>query len=167
MSDGQQTTTKNKATIETPSGREIVTERVFDASRERVWRAFTDASLIAQWWGRRSTTTTVEQQDLTPGGAWRFVEHNQDGSQLGFGGIYREIVAPERLVYTFEWDRMPGHMLVDTANFDDLGERTRVTVHSLFDSPEERDWMLSVGMEIGLNESYQALDALLAQPSSD
>jgi uncharacterized protein YndB with AHSA1/START domain len=167
MSEGQQTTTKNKAKIETPSEREIVTERVFDASRERVWKAFTDPALITQWWGRQSTSTTVEQQDLTPGGAWRFVEHNQDGSQLGFGGIYREVVAPERLVYTFEWDGMPGHMLVDTATFEDLGERTRVTVHSLFDSSEERDWMLSVGMEIGLNESYQALDALLAQPGSD
>jgi uncharacterized protein YndB with AHSA1/START domain len=166
MSDGQQATTKNKTTIDTPSEREIVTERVFDAPRERVWAAFTDPALVPRWWGRRMTRTVVDQLDLQPGGAWRFVEQSTDGSETGFRGIYREVAAPERLVYTFEWEGMPGHILVDTASFEDLGGRTRVTIHSLFHTTEERDGMLSAGMEIGLNEGYEALDALLAELAS-
>jgi uncharacterized protein YndB with AHSA1/START domain len=162
MSHSQATTT-NETALTTPGAREIVTERVFDAPRERVWAAFTDPALIARWWGRRSTDTVVERQELQPGGAWRFVENNTDGTHAAFRGVYREVVAPERLVYTFEWGGMPGHVLVDTATFEDLGERTRLTIHSLFHTTEERDGMLSGGMEIGLNEGYEALDALLAQ----
>jgi uncharacterized protein YndB with AHSA1/START domain len=163
MSDGQQAATRNRATIATPTEREIVTERVFDAPRERVWAAFTAPALIARWWGRSMTRTSVEQQELSPGGMWRFVEHNDDGSQAAFRGVYREVVAPERLVYTFEWEGMPGHVLIDTATFEDLGERTKLVIHSLFHTGEERDGMLSAGMEIGLNEGYEALDALLAE----
>jgi uncharacterized protein YndB with AHSA1/START domain len=163
MSDSERTTTNNGASIETPSEREIVTERVFDAPCERVGAAFTDPEQIARWWGRRSTTTTVERLELTPGGTWRFVEHNADGTHAAFRGVYREIVEPQRIVYTFEWEGMPGHVLIDTATFEDLGERTRVIVNSLFHTTGERDGMLSAGMEIGLNESYEALDELLAQ----
>jgi uncharacterized protein YndB with AHSA1/START domain len=155
--------TTNETSLTTPGEREIVTERVFEAPRERVWAAFTDPALIARWWGRSSTETVVDRQELQPGGAWRFVENNADGSHAGFRGVYREVVAPERLVYTFEWEGMPGHVLVDTATFADLGERTLLTIHSLFHATEERDGMVSAGMEIGLNESYEALDELLAQ----
>jgi uncharacterized protein YndB with AHSA1/START domain len=165
MSDGQQATAKHETTVGTPSDREIFIERIFDAPRERVWAAFTDPELIARWWGRRSTTTIVAQQELRVGGAWRFVERNADGSEAGFRGIYREVVAPERLVFTFEWEGMPGYVIVDTATFEDLGERTRVRTNSLFHTTEERDGMLSAGMEIGLNEGYEALDELLAQPA--
>jgi uncharacterized protein YndB with AHSA1/START domain len=162
MSDSRAATT-NETTLATPGEREIVTERVFDAPRERVWAACTDPELIARWWGLRSTRTVVDRQELEPGGAWRFVEINADGSQAGFRGVYREVVAPERLVYTFEYEGTPGRVLVDTVTFDDLGERTRVTIHSLFHTSEERDGMLSAGMEVGLNEGYEALDELLAE----
>jgi uncharacterized protein YndB with AHSA1/START domain len=163
MNGRAQAAAERAASITTPSDREILTERTFDAPRERVWRAFTDPELIPRWWGLRSTSTIVAELELRPGGKWRFVQRNEDGSETGFRGVYREVSAPERLVYTFEWEGMPGHVLIDTATFEDLGERTRVLVHSLFHTSEERDGMLSSGMERGLDQSYAMLDELLAE----
>jgi len=148
------------ATVTTPSDREIRIERVFDAPRERVWRAMTDPELLAQWWGR-GYKLDVERLEVERGGHWRFVEHGPDGVH-GFEGRFREVVAPERMVQTFEWDGMPGYVAVDTMTLEDLGDgRTRVVTVSLFHTTEERDGMLSSGMEGGLNQSYAALDRLL------
>ena len=80
----------------------------------------------------------------------------------GFEGRYREVTPIERIVQTFEWDGMPGHVIVETVTLEDLGDRTRVTTLSLFHTTEERDGMLNAGMEQGMNESYAALDQLLA-----
>jgi uncharacterized protein YndB with AHSA1/START domain len=154
---------RNRATLTTPAEREILTERVFDAPRERVWAAYTDPALIPRWWGLRGAETVVDQLDLRPGGAWRFVEHNRDGTQAAFRGVYREVTAPERLVYTFEYEGWPGKVLIDTATFEDLGERTKLAIHSLFHTTEERDAMIDAGMEKGLNEGYEQLDELLAE----
>ncbi len=163
MTSDQQT----RAQLTTPSDREIVTTRVFDAPRERVWAAITDPDLIPRWWGLKANATVVDQLDLRPGGAWRFVQLNDDGSEAAFRGIYREVSAPERLVYTFEWEGLPGHVLVDTTTLEDLdGQRTRMTVHSLFHTTDERDGMLNAGMERGLNEGYEQLDQLLASGGS-
>lgn len=166
MNSQAQAGTEKVATISTPTDREIVTERMFDAPRERVWRAFTDAELIPRWWGLPSMRTVVAELELRPGGRWRFVQRDADGSETGFRGVYREVTPPERLVYTFEWEGMPGHVLVDTATFEDHGERTKVVVSSLFHTSAERDGMLSGGMERGLNESYAMLDELLAELAS-
>lgn len=159
MTSEQQT----KAVLMTPAEREIVTERVFDAPRERVWAAYTDAELIPRWWGLRASATHVEELDLRPGGAWRFVERNDDGSEAAFRGVYREITPIERIVYTFEYEGKPGHVLIDTVELEDLGERTKIVVRSVFHTGEERDWMIEAGMEKGLNESYEQLDELLAE----
>jgi len=155
--------TAAKATITTPADREIHIEREFDAPRDRVFAAHTDPELIPQWWGPHGTTTVVDEMDATTGGRWRFVVHNADGSEDGFRGVFREVVAPERIVQTFEWEGMPGYVSVDTATFEDLGDgRTRVVSTSVFHAPEERDGMLESGMEKGLNETYARLDELLA-----
>jgi uncharacterized protein YndB with AHSA1/START domain len=151
------------ATITTPAEREIHVERVFDAPRDRVFSAFTDPKLIPEWWGPRETTTIVDQMDVRAGGSWRFVMRQSDGSETGFRGTYREVTPPERIVQTFEWEGMPGHVSVETATFEDLGDRTKVTTTSIFHTPEERDGMLASGMERGLNESYARLDELLAK----
>ena len=149
------------ATLTTPSDREVRIERVFDAPIERVWEAFTDPNLVAQWWGR-GNKLVIERMEVERGGHWRFVEHADDGVN-GFEGRYREVTPHERLVQTFEWDGMPGYVAVDTAVFEDLGDgRTKLVTTSLFHTTEERDGMLSSGMETGLNESYAALDKLLA-----
>jgi uncharacterized protein YndB with AHSA1/START domain len=151
------------ATITTPTDRSIHIERVFDAPRDQVFAAYTDPKLIPEWWGPRGTTTVVDRMDVEAGGSWRFVSRNSDGSETAFRGTYREVTPPERIVQTFEWEGMPGHVAVDTATFEDLGDRTKVTTTSLFHTPEERDGMLASGMEHGLNETYARLDELLAR----
>jgi uncharacterized protein YndB with AHSA1/START domain len=162
-SDQQQT---EAAKITTPADREIHTERVFNAPRDRVFAVYLDPELIPEWWGPRDTTTVVDQMDVRPGGSWRFVMRDSDGSESGFRGTYREITPPERIVQTFEWEGMPGHVSVDIATFEDLGDRTKVTTISQFHTPEERDGMLESGMESGLNETYARLDELLARLAS-
>jgi uncharacterized protein YndB with AHSA1/START domain len=151
------------ATVTTPSEREIRIERVFDAPRDRVFAVYTDPALIPEWWGPRSTTTVVDVMEVRAGGSWRFVARDADGSETAFRGTYREVTAPERIVQTFEWEGMPGHVSVETAVFEDLGERTKVTTTSIFHTPEERDGMLGSGMEGGMNDTYQRLDELLAR----
>lgn len=152
---------ESNAQISTPSDREIRIERIFNAPRDRVWKAFTDPALIAQWWGR-GNKVVVERMEPQRGGHWRFVEHGPEGVH-GFEGRYREVTPPERVVQTFEWDGMPGHVAVDTMTLEDLGDgRTKIVTVSLFHTTEERDGMLGSGMEQGLNQSYAALDRVLA-----
>jgi uncharacterized protein YndB with AHSA1/START domain len=153
-------------TVSTPSEREIRLEREFDAPRERVFAVLTDPALISEWWGPRGTATEVDQMDVRPGGAWRYVVRNQDGSETAFRGTYREIVAPERIVQTFEWEGMPGHVSVETAVLEDLGERTRLVSTSLFHTIEERDGMIASGMEGGAADTYNRLEELLARTSA-
>ena len=160
MNEQQQAPT---ATVTTPTDREIHIERVFDAPRDRVFAVYTDPELIPEWWGPKGTRAVVDQMEVKSGGSWRFVIHNSDGSETGFRGTYREITPPERIVQTFEWEGMPGHMSVETATFEDLGERTKVTTTSIFHTTEERDGMLGSGMEGGMNETYARLDELLAK----
>ncbi|MDX6727064.1 MAG: hypothetical protein QOK49_1869 [Baekduia sp.] len=151
------------AEITTPTDREIRIERVFNAPRERVFAAFIDPELIPEWWGPRGRTTVVDHMDVRPGGGWRFTIDDAGGDVTGFRGTYREVTPPERIVQTFEWEGMPGHVAVETAVFEDLGDRTKVTTTSLFHTPEERDGMLSSGMEKGANETYERLEELLAR----
>jgi uncharacterized protein YndB with AHSA1/START domain len=154
-------TIPGKAILTTPTDREIRAERTFNAPRERVWQAFTDPKLLAQWWGR-GHKLDIERMEVERGGHWRYVEHAA-GDAYGFEGRYREVVPQERLVQTFEWDGMPGHVSVTTTTFEDLGDgRTRIVMTAIFHTTRERDGMLGAGMEEGMNESYAALDALLA-----
>jgi uncharacterized protein YndB with AHSA1/START domain len=101
------------AHVTTPSDREIHIERIFDAPRDIVWRACTDPELVSQWWGR-GNKLVVEKMEFHKGGHWRYVEHGPDGTH-GFEGRYREITPPERVVQTFEWDGMPGYVIIETA----------------------------------------------------
>lgn len=154
---------KRKATVTKEGDREFVVVREFDAPRDVVFATMTDPELIGEWWGPHGVTTVVAEMDVRNGGSWRFVCRNSDGSEDGFRGTYREVSPPERLVQTFEWDGMPGHVSVETAVFEDLGDRTRMTSTSTFHFKEERDGMLASGMEGGMNETYERFDALLAR----
>jgi uncharacterized protein YndB with AHSA1/START domain len=152
-----------KAQVTTPSDREIRVERVFNAPRDRVWRAMTDPELVVQWWGR-GNKLDLERFEVRRGGHWRFVEHAPGGKSECFEGRFREVTPPERIVQTFEWDGMPGHVVVEFMTLEDLGDgRTKLVNVSLFHTTEERDGMLNSGMEGGMNESYAALDQLLAR----
>lgn len=155
------TTPSESTKMTTPVDREIRIERIFDAPRSRVWRAFTDPELVAQWWGR-GNRLDVELLEVERGGHWRFVEHGPEGPS-GFEGRFREVSPPERIVQTFDWDGMPGYVSVEAANFEDLGDgRTKFVATAQFFTKEERDGMLNSGMEAGMNQSYAALDRVLA-----
>ncbi|MEU8896568.1 SRPBCC family protein [Nocardia sp. NPDC048505] len=154
-------TSTRDAAVTTTGDRDCHIERVFDAPRERVWAAYSRVEQLAQWWGR-GNRLDIERWEFRKGGHWRFVEH-AEGQTHGFEGRFREITPEERIVQSFEWDGMPAHITIDTTTFVDLGDgRTKVVTDSLFHTQEERDGMLQSGMETGLNESYRALDRLLA-----
>jgi uncharacterized protein YndB with AHSA1/START domain len=158
------TATTSLATATKPSDREILVERIFNAPRERVWRAYTDPKLVAQWWGR-GNKLDIEKFEPERGGHWRVVEHS-DGETHGFEGRFREVTPMDRIVQTFEWDGMPGYVSVETVDFQDLGDgRTKITNRSMFHTTEERDGMFGAMFgedgKGGLHESYAALDRLL------
>src|SRR5262245_3380362 len=107
-----------KTAITTPIDRQIHVERIVNASRERVWRAYSDPEQLAQWWGR-GNKLVVERFEFERGGHWRFVEHASHGV-YGFEGRFREVTAPERFVRSFEWDGMPAHVAIETVTLEQL-----------------------------------------------
>ena len=97
----------NSTTVYSDGG-DLTFERIFDAPRERVWKAFTNPELVPRWWGPHGTTTTVVEMEVRPGGTWRgCLVSTEDGRQLWLGGVYREVTPPERLVFTFAWEEGP------------------------------------------------------------
>jgi uncharacterized protein YndB with AHSA1/START domain len=153
-----------KSTLTLPSDTQVQTVREFDAPRELVFQAHTDPKLVEKWWGQRTTKTTVDKLDLRVGGQWRFVQRSDSGEEYAFRGEYREIVPPERLVNTFEFEGMPGHIVVDAMVLEEIAPgKTRMTTTSTFSSKEDRDGMLASGMEDGASESWAQLDELLAE----
>lgn len=144
-----------------PGKQEIIITRVFDAPRARVFKAFTDPDLIPKWWGPRGHTTTVDKMDVKPGGVWRFIERDADGNENAFHGVYREVKAPERLVYTFEWEGMPGYVSLEMVTLEERSGRTTVTNIVAFHTVEDRDGMLASGMEGGATDSMDRMAELL------
>jgi uncharacterized protein YndB with AHSA1/START domain len=150
-------------TVSLPSDTEIVLTREFDAARELVFRAFSSCDHLKHWWGQAGSTITECRMEFRPGGAWRMVERDAGGQEWGFRGEIREVVAPEKIVQTFEFEGMPGHVSVETLVLQDLGgTRTRLVTTSVFSSVEDRDGMIQSGMEKGASESYDRLAAYLA-----
>lgn len=149
-------------TITTPTDRELVVTRVFDAPRALVFAAFTTPELLKRWYGPDGWSMVICEIDLRTGGAWRFVSRRPNGKEVGQHGIYREIVPPERIVNTEAWeDWNPGELLVTTKLAEHDG-KTTYTNTMLFPSQEVRDLLMKAGMLSGAAESYLKLDALLA-----
>jgi uncharacterized protein YndB with AHSA1/START domain len=157
------TTSSATTKVSLPSDLEILVTREFDAPRDIVYKTMTDPKLIPQWWGPRSDKITVDKMEVRPGGKWRFVATQADGTTYAFRGEYREIVPGEKIVQTFEFEPMAGHISVETWTLTDLpGGRTLFTTRSVFSSKEDRDGMVQSGMESGLRETYERLDEVLA-----
>jgi uncharacterized protein YndB with AHSA1/START domain len=155
----------SKLNVTTPSDLEIVMWRSFDYPRELVFEANTKSEHIRRWWGPRAMDMPVCEMDFRPGGAWRYV-HWSDGEEYAFHGEYLEIVPPERIRWTFEWEGMPGHVITETMVLTERDGVTTITTTSVFPSKEDRDAMLQSGMEGGASESFERLDELLAELSS-
>ncbi len=146
-----------------PGKLDLMITRIFDASRELVFKAHTDPSLIPQWWGPSNLTTWIDRMDAVPGGSWRFVQRDAGGHEFAFHGVYHEIRRPERMVETFEYEGVPGHVCLNITTLEDIGGKTRLTVHSIFESVEDRDGMVAEGMEQGLDEGYNRLEQLVTK----
>ena len=158
---------KNKTVVKAETGKqEFFITREFDFPRELVFKAFTDPKLYVQWLGPRQMKMTLEKFEPRSGGMWRYKHVDPAGNVHGFHGVNHEVLAPERLIDTFEYEGLPekGHVSLETARFEELpGRRTRLTIHSIFQSVTDRDGMVGSGMEQGITESFERLDELLAK----
>jgi uncharacterized protein YndB with AHSA1/START domain len=145
-----------------PSQRELVITREFDAPRELVYEAWTDPRHAAQWWGPRHHPARSIKMDVRPGGAWRHcLRSTETGTDLWHGGVFREVVPPERLVFTFAWEEEGerGLETLVTVTFADIGGRTRMTLtQTPFQSDGERD-----GHDEGWNSTFDRLADRLAE----
>jgi len=152
--------TELKVTAE-PGVPQILTEREFDAPRDLILRAFTEADLLAQWLGPRGYTMTVETFEPRAGGSWRYVHSDGDGNAYGFHGVFHNDPSPDGFVQTFEFEGAPGHVSLDTMTLEERDGRTVVRTNSLFQSVEARDAMVQSGMADGMSQGYDQLEELL------
>jgi uncharacterized protein YndB with AHSA1/START domain len=152
---------KNKTTITAEPGKQdLLITREFDAPREMVYRAHIDPDLFVQWLGPHGYEMKLEQFEPHSGGRYRYIHKDGNGNDYGFHGSFHTI-SPERMIQTFEFDGYPGHVSLDDMTLVDLpGDRTRITVHSVFQSVADRDGMIQNGMEQGVREGYERLDAI-------
>jgi uncharacterized protein YndB with AHSA1/START domain len=148
--------------VTTPSEREIVLTRVFDAPRHLVWDAFTKPELLMRWFGPRDWSLVVCEVDLKVGGGFRFVLRGPDGREMGMRGTYREIVPGERSIHIESFDDFPGGDSTVTTVLVENGGATTLTATILYPSREVRDAVIQSGMEHGAAESYDKLAELLA-----
>jgi uncharacterized protein YndB with AHSA1/START domain len=135
--------------------------RVFNASRDRLWKVVNDPKLVPEWWGPAQYKTTVDKMDVRVGGAWRYIHSGPDG-EYAFNGVYKEIDPPTKVVMTFEFEPMPGHVNVQTMVLEELPDnKTKMHVTVDFDNLDDLEGMVGSGMEGGQTESYDRLDLLL------
>jgi uncharacterized protein YndB with AHSA1/START domain len=137
--------------------------REFDAPRELIFRAHVDPELVVQWLGPRGYEMVVEAWDPRDGGSWRYTHRDGDGNVYGFHGVFHGQATPDVMTQTFEFDGAPGHVSLGTVSMEEHDGRTRVLVHSVYQSVEDRDAVVASGMARGMSEGYQRLDELAAQ----
>lgn len=154
-------------TVTTPTDTEIVMSRVFDAPRRLVFAAWTEPELLKRWYGARGWNLVVCEVDLRVGGHWRFIWRGPDGEDMGARGAYREIVGPDRLLYTEEFDEhwYPGEALVLHVLTESAG-KTTLTTTIRYESREVRDLVVASPMDKGVAEGYDRLDEVLASVSA-
>ena len=146
-------------------GGDLTFERTFDAPREKVWEAFTNPELVPRWWGKHGTTTIVEEMDVRPGGKWRYISRASDREEVAFYGEYLEVDPPRGFKWTFMFDvegvgPMGGP---ETHIFEDVGGKTKVTSTGYMGSVEALEGALATGMVEGALETWDRLEALLAE----
>jgi uncharacterized protein YndB with AHSA1/START domain len=129
--------------VDQPKERTLVLTRVFDAPRNVVFSAWTEPERAAHWWGPQGFAILSCRMDVRTGGSWRVQMRSQEGTRHVKSGVYREIVPPERLVFTWAWDDeqgLPGHETLVTILLEAEGRRTRLTLHqAVFETMSARD----------------------------
>lgn len=155
--------------ITTPSPRELAMTRVFDAPRELVFEAHTRPEFLKRWLGvHRGWSLAVCEIDLRVGGAYRYVWRGPDRPEMGMGGVYLEVVRPERIVATERFDQSwyPGEA-VGTMVLVERNGRTTLTLTVCYESKDARDAVLRSPMEEGMAVGFRNLEALLATLGAD
>jgi uncharacterized protein YndB with AHSA1/START domain len=147
--------------IATPTDREVVMTRTFNAPRQLVFDALTKPELLRKWYGPKGWDLVVCEVDLRVGGAWRFVSQRENGKNIGQYGVYTEIVVPSRIVNTELWEDWDAGETLAAVNLIDLGGRTLYECTTLFPSREVRDSILKSGLEPGAAETFDRLEELL------
>lgn len=153
---------KGSAIVTLPSDTEILITRAFDAPAEKVYRAWTTPGLIERWWHANRGEVVSAEVDLRVGGRWRWVMLAHGEREVAFHGEYREIVAARRLVYTEVYEGFPDGEALDHVELTEVGGITTVTMRVTHSCKEHRDLHLRSGMEDGLQDALDLLDALAA-----
>ena len=158
---------KAKTEIVAEQGKqELTVTRDFNAPRELVFRAHTDPKLFVRWFGCNDMTTTIDQFEPKGGGKFRYIQRLK-GQEFVSHGVYHEVVSPERIVKTAEFEGYPGHVLLETTRFEALPDgKTRVTTQSVFQSVADRDGMVNAGVEKGAGETFDRLEEVLKELKS-
>ena len=147
---------KNKLNVTVEPGKhEATMMREFDAPRELVFNTMFSASGIPQWWG---DGMVVEKFEAKPGGMWS-VKAQGNGYEYRMHGVFHDVQTPEKVIRTFEY--APGKVVLETTTYEDLGDRTRMRLQSVYQSVEDRDWVVAHGMEKGANWTYDRLEQVL------
>jgi len=144
-----------------PGKQELTSIVVLDAPRELVFKAYTDPELFAKWWGPSRYENKVLKYDSRSGGEWHVIQKGADGAEFEFRGVNHEVVAPERICQTFEYLGVPGHVALQTATFEAVGNKTKIVAQVVFQSVMDRDGMVASGMRDGADESMERLADLL------
>jgi uncharacterized protein YndB with AHSA1/START domain len=147
----------------TPAGVPFIDiTREFDAPPEILWRAWTEPELVKQWLGPDRYEMIIDEYDVRDGGRYRYIHKDPEGNEYAFHGVFHGPPSPDSFVQTFEFEGAPGHVSLEKLVLEDLGGgRSRVNMHSVYQSVEARDAMVASGMEGGLNEGFARLDTLL------
>ena len=154
--------------ITTPTDRDIVMTRTFDAPRTMVWDAHTKPELVRRWLGAMpGWSMTVCDIDLRVGGRYRYAWRHEQGAEMGMGGEFREVRKPERIVHTERFDEAwyPGEAL-DTVVFTEKNGRTTLTMTVRYESKETRDGVFASPMAEGVATSYDRLEEVLSSSAA-
>lgn len=161
-------TTHNPVNIEAPEGVPFIyITREFEAPIAAVYRAHVEPELVKQWLGPRGYEMEIDEFDGRTGGRYRYIHRDPSGEEYVFNGVFHVVRDNELIIQTFEYEGFPGVVSIESLRFEEAGPgRTRLVGHSTYPSVEARDGMVSSGMEKGVVQGYEQLDALLRKPTT-
>ncbi len=159
----------NPVTITAPQGLPFIDiTREFDAPVGAVFDAYRDPELFARWIGPRDLDIQLEHYDFSTGGGYRFLNTDDQGNTYGFNGVFHVVRENEFAIQTFEFEGFPDVVSIESLTLTPLpGDRTRVSIHSVYPSLEARDGMIASDMESGMREGYEKLDEILAGKAAE